>query len=150
MQDIQEVSRQRVWSAYIQLVQALTSSDLVELPPGASYRHASSAVLLRGSLRTSGDHCSIISKAGEGAAPACLKQVFDIVASLVNAVPSARGWSAGRPLQLVSACEKAALRQFHAAPASPMWPRQGAVKLCWQGQSSVLSPTPQLYLTPSD
>ena len=66
MQDIQEVSRQRVWSAYIQLVQLLTSSDLVELPPGASYRHGSSAVLLRGSLRTSGNHCSVISKAAEG------------------------------------------------------------------------------------
>ena len=99
MQDIQEVSRQRVWSAYIQLVQALTSSDLVELPPGASYRHASSAVLLRGSLRTSGDHCSIISKAGEGVALALHKQMLDIELPLtkhtlirviaVNAAPSA-------------------------------------------------------------
>ena len=66
MQDIQEVSRQRVWNAYMQLVQLLTSSDLVELPPGTSYRHCSSAVLLRGSLATSGDHCSVISKAVEG------------------------------------------------------------------------------------
>ena len=66
IQDIQEVSRQRVWNAYIQLVQLLTSSDLVELPPGTSYRHCSSAVLLRGSLRTSGIHCSVISKAVEG------------------------------------------------------------------------------------
>ncbi len=62
-QDIQEVSRQRVWDAYTQLVRSLTSSDLMELPGGASYRHCSSAVLLRGSIRTSAAHCSIISKA---------------------------------------------------------------------------------------
>ncbi|CAL5219904.1 g1831 [Coccomyxa viridis] len=66
LEDIQEVSRHRVWTAYIQLVQSLTSSDLVELPPGTSYRHCSSAVLLRGSIRTSGNHCSVISKAIEG------------------------------------------------------------------------------------
>ena len=63
VQDIQEVSRQRVWDAYTQLVRSLTSSDLMELPAGASYRHCSSAVLLRGSIRTSAAHCSIISKA---------------------------------------------------------------------------------------
>ncbi len=55
-----------MWTAYIQLVQSLTSSDLVELPPGTAYRHCSSAVLLRGSIRTSGNHCSVISKAIEG------------------------------------------------------------------------------------
>lgn len=66
-QDIQEVGRARIWGAYLQLVQALTSSELVELPAITGYRHCSSAVLLRGSLRTSGDHCSVISKTAAGA-----------------------------------------------------------------------------------
>ena len=74
MQDIQEVSRQRVWDAYTQLVRSLTSSDLMELPGGASYRHCSSAVLLRGSIRTSAAHCIIISKAKAAGAPSCLRQ----------------------------------------------------------------------------
>ena len=71
VQDIQEVSRQRVWEAYIQLVRSLTSSDLMELPAGASYRHCSSAVLLRGSICTSGAHCSIVSRAAAGGASVC-------------------------------------------------------------------------------
>ncbi len=70
-QEIQEVGRARVWDAYLQLVQALTSSELVELPAKTGYRHASSAVLLRGSLRTSAQLCSVVSKttAGKGGFP---------------------------------------------------------------------------------
>ena len=60
------MGRQRVWDAYIQLVQSLTSSDLVEVPPNMPYRHCSSAVLLRGSIRTSAQHCSVVSKAMDG------------------------------------------------------------------------------------
>lgn len=66
-QDIQEVGRARIWEAYLQLVQALTSSELVELPAKTGYRHCSSAVLLRGSLCTSGNHCSVVSKTATGA-----------------------------------------------------------------------------------
>lgn len=79
------MSRQRVWDAYIQLVQSLTSSDLVELPPGASYRHCSSAVLLRGAIRTSGHHCSVISKAVDGACkPFSVLRHLDVFAMWCN------------------------------------------------------------------
>ena len=67
------MGRQRVWDAYIQLVRSLTSSDLVELPPDTPYRHSSSAVLLRGSIRTSGQHCSVVSKALDGERHFCLE-----------------------------------------------------------------------------
>jgi hypothetical protein len=77
-QDIQEVGRARVWEAYLQLVQALTSSELVELPPGTSYRHCSSAVLLRGSIRTSVRHCSVVSKTPTGAEKARFAFASDI------------------------------------------------------------------------
>ena len=40
----------RVWAAYVELATALTRAELVELPPGTLYRHASSSVLLCGSL----------------------------------------------------------------------------------------------------
>ena len=65
------MGRQRVWDAYIQLVQSLTSSDLVEVPPDMPYRHCSSAVLLRGSIRTSSQHCSVVSKAMDGERHLC-------------------------------------------------------------------------------
>ena len=65
-QDIQEVGRARVWDAYLQLVQSLTSSELVELPANTTYRHCSSAVLLRGIIRT-GSHCSVVQKTPAGA-----------------------------------------------------------------------------------
>ena len=63
-QEVQEVGRLRVWDAYLALVQALTGAELVELPPGAGYRHCSSAVLLAGSLATSAQHCSLAPGAG--------------------------------------------------------------------------------------
>ena len=59
LQEVQEVGRQRVWDAYLALVQALTGAELVELPPGTGYRHCSSAVLLAGALATSAAHCSL-------------------------------------------------------------------------------------------
>lgn len=68
VQDIQEVGRARVWDAYLQLVQSLTSSELVELPANTGYRHCSSAVLLRGVIRTSGSHCSVVCKTPAGGA----------------------------------------------------------------------------------
>lgn len=61
------MGRARVWGAYLALVQALTSAELVELPPDTHYRHASSAVLLRGSLATSAAHCSIACATASGA-----------------------------------------------------------------------------------
>ncbi|BDA42347.1 probable Na(+)/H(+) antiporter NhaH at N-terminal half [Coccomyxa sp. Obi] len=66
LEDIQEVGRARVWDAYLQLVQSLTSSELVELPANTTYRHCSSAVLLRGIIRTSGSHCSVVQKTPAG------------------------------------------------------------------------------------
>lgn len=65
-QDIQEVGRARVWDAYLQLVQLLTSSELVELPANTTYRHCSSAVLLRGTIATSGSHCFVVQKTPAG------------------------------------------------------------------------------------
>ena len=57
-----------MWDAYLQLVQSLTSSELVELPANVGYRHCSSAVLLRGIISTSGSHCSVVCKTPAGAA----------------------------------------------------------------------------------
>lgn len=61
------MGRARVWDAYLQLVQSLTSSELVELPGNTGYRHCSSAVLLRGRIHTSGAHCSVVHKTPTGA-----------------------------------------------------------------------------------
>ena len=64
-QEVEEVGRQRVWDAYLALVQALTGAELVELPPGTGYRHCSSAVLLAGGLATSAAHCSLAAGAAQ-------------------------------------------------------------------------------------
>ena len=61
------MGRARVWDAYLSLVQSLTAAELVELPPNQGYRHASSAVLLAGSMGTPSSHCALDSAAAGGA-----------------------------------------------------------------------------------
>ena len=50
----EEALHTQALAAFDALVEDMTRSDLLELPPGAPYLHMSPAVLLRGALRTSG------------------------------------------------------------------------------------------------
>ena len=74
MQTGEDEVHAQAMAAFEALVVDATQSGLLELPPGAPYLHMSPAVLLRGSLRTTGMAVETSGQPGSGIC--ALYQIF--------------------------------------------------------------------------